>query len=90
MRMNSLSAAGAVWGRWRIVNRVRIPNGTATVCVEMPLQRRKPVIGALALRRPQGHCGCASQETCSSDGKPYPASPWGMAAFGVQKNGCNS
>lgn len=79
--MNSLSAAGAVWGRGRIVNRVRIPNGTATVCVEIPLQRRKPVIGALALRRPQGHCGCASQETCSGEEKPYPACSWGDGFF---------
>ena len=36
------------------MNRVRIPNGTATVCAEMPSRRRKPVIGASALRRLRG------------------------------------
>ena len=54
-RIFPLSACGGGHScRGRIANRVQIPNGTATVSVEVSLQRRKSVIGE-KLRRLRGH-----------------------------------
>ena len=48
MRMNSLSAAGAVWGRGRIVNRVRIPNSSRCCMFLLPSSGSERVRHSLA------------------------------------------
>ena len=72
------------------MNRVRIPNGTATVCAEMPSRRRKPVIGASALRRLRGDVDEAQVRRPAQASDSHALRVDGaMASFGVQKNGCN-
>ena len=65
MRKRLSAAAYRFQGLRRIVNPVRIRNGTATVCEETPHEAKAGHWGKAPEKAVRG-CGCVSQETCLS------------------------